>query len=108
MSDSFAEDYAAGDRGIKTYIDRLENDYERSYYMGIAYERRAKAVLSCGPAGSETAAYDFFRQAMDWFEKAEKMRPAGNDDAILRWNGCARLIETNSLSRREVGADFLE
>ena len=25
-------------------------------------------------------------------EKAEAIRPAGNDDARLRWNACARLI----------------
>ena len=108
MSDSFADDYSAGDRGIKGFVERIRNDYERTYYTGIVYERRAKAILAGGPAGSETTAYDFFRQAMDWFEKAEEIRPAGNDDAILRWNGCARLIKSNNLSRREVGSDFLE
>jgi hypothetical protein len=25
-------------------------------------------------------------------KKAETVRPTGNDDAILRWNTCARLI----------------
>ena len=29
---------------------------------------------------------------MSWYEKAEAIRPAGNDDALLRWNACARLI----------------
>ena len=29
---------------------------------------------------------------MVWFEKAEAIRPAGNDDAVLRWNACARLL----------------
>jgi len=29
---------------------------------------------------------------MEHYEKAEMIRPAGNDDAILRWNTCARLI----------------
>ena len=29
---------------------------------------------------------------MNWYEKAEAIRPAGNDDALLRWNACARLI----------------
>ena len=33
---------------------------------------------------------------MGWYEKAEAIRPAGNDDAILRWNTCARLISGNS------------
>ena len=45
---------------------------------------------------------------MNWFEKAEKMRPAGNDDTILRWNGCARIIIRNRLEPREMANDFLE
>ena len=54
-------------------------------------------------------AYELFEQAMEWFEKAEAIRPAGNDDAILRWNGCARIIKRNNLEPREVSAnDFIE
>ena len=41
-------------------------------------------------------------------EKAEAMRPQGNDDAILRWNGCARIINQNRLGPRDMGHDFLE
>ena len=44
MSDSFADDYSAGDRGIKGFVERIRNDYERTYYTGIVYERRAKAI----------------------------------------------------------------
>jgi hypothetical protein len=32
---------------------------------------------------------------MSWYERAEAIRPPGNDDAILRWNTCARLISGN-------------
>jgi hypothetical protein len=32
---------------------------------------------------------------MDWYEKAEALRPAGNDEAILRWNTCARILARN-------------
>jgi hypothetical protein len=46
--------------------------------------------------GSGAMAYDALRQAMDWYEKAEAIRPPGNDDAILRWNTCARLINASS------------
>jgi len=38
---------------------------------------------------------------MNWFEKAESIRPPGNDDALLRWNTCARIIERNKLAQRE-------
>jgi hypothetical protein len=30
---------------------------------------------------------------MRCFEEAEKIRPAGNDDALLRWNRCLRLMQ---------------
>ena len=36
--------------------------------------------------------YDWLREAMTWFERAETIRPSGNDDAVLRWNACARLL----------------
>jgi hypothetical protein len=32
---------------------------------------------------------------MEYFEKASKVSPSGNDDAILRWNTCARVIMQN-------------
>jgi hypothetical protein len=32
---------------------------------------------------------------MDCYERAEALRPPGNDDALLRWNACARLIMRN-------------
>lgn len=104
MSDRFGKDYAIGDARVTEYITRIKGDYERTYYTGIMYERRAKAVLAKEGVG----AYELFRQAMDCFETAESMRPVGNDDAILRWNGCARIITRNNLSARDMGNDFLE
>lgn len=104
MSDRFGKDYAVGDARVTEYLTRIRDDYSRTYYTGIMYERRAKAELARGGVG----AYELFRQAMDCFETAEAMRPAGNDDAILRWNGCARVIVRNNLEPREMGHDFLE
>ncbi len=104
MSDRFGKDYAIGDARITEYLTRISGDYERTYYSGIMYERRGKATLAKGGVG----AYELFRQAMDCFETAESMRPAGNDDAILRWNGCARIITRNNLKPRNMPHDFLE
>ena len=104
MSDRFGKDYAIGDARVTEYLMRIRGDYERNYFSGIMYERRAKAVLARDGVG----AYELFRQAMECFQTAEKMRPAGNDDAILRWNGCARIIAANSLAPRDMGHDFLE
>ena len=105
MSDRFAKDYAVGDGRIQDFVGRMQTEYERAYYTGIIYERRAKAVLEKGGIN----AYELFEQAMEWFEKAEAIRPAGNDDAILRWNVCARIITRNNLAPREMSAgDLLE
>ncbi len=104
MSDRFARDFVIGDNRIQDYLSKITGEYERAYYTGITYERRAKAVLEKGGLN----AYELCRQAMDWFEKAESMRPAGNDDAILRWNQCARIINANQLTPRDMDSDFLE
>jgi hypothetical protein len=71
---------------------RIADDYERAYYTGIVFERRAKARLRRGGPGCGPRVYDWLREAMTLYETAEAVRPAGNDDAILRWNACARLI----------------
>jgi hypothetical protein len=75
-------------------LPRLHDEYDRAYYAGIICERRAKALAHSGP-GAERVAYDWFLEAMGWYEKAEAIRPAGNDDALLRWNTCARILTRN-------------
>lgn len=108
MSDRFGKDYSVSDTQIKDYLARIKDEYQRAYYTGIVYERRGKAALNKKLPGSDSTAYEFFVQAMDWFERAESIRPAGNDDAILRWNGCARIITSNNLKAREMANDFIE
>jgi hypothetical protein len=76
----------------KQTFARLTDEYERTYYTGIAHERRAKAQLHKGHMPHTLLA--LFEEAMKNFEQAEKIRPAGNDDAVLRWNRCARLISS--------------
>jgi hypothetical protein len=104
MADRFGKDYAVGDNHINEFLPRIKDEYARQYYTGIVYERRAKAIL--GRDGVN--AYEMFSKAMDCFERAETIRPAGNDDAILRWNGCARIIDRNKLAPREMANDFIE
>lgn len=108
MSDRFAKGYAVGDSRIQDFLAKITDNYKRSYYHGIVYERRAKAVLRQDTHGADSTAYELFRKAMQWFEQAEAIRPAGNDDAILRWNGCARIIMRNKLEPREMAADFAD
>ncbi len=72
---------------------QLTSAYERAYYAGIILERRAKAKLDTGHPGASHVAYGLFRDAMSSYEDAERVRPSGNDDAILRWNACARMLD---------------
>jgi len=105
MADRFGKDYAVGDNNVNEFLPRIKDEYAREYYTGIVYERRAKAVLNKDGVN----AYEMFQQAMECFQKAEAIRPHGNDDAILRWNGCARIIKRNNLAPRELSAgDLLE
>lgn len=104
MADRFGKDYAVGDNHVNEFLPRIKDEYARHYYTGIVYERRAKAIL----AKEGVNAFEMFRQAMSCFEKAEAIRPSGNDDAILRWNGCARIVQRNKLEPRDMGHDFLE
>ena len=75
---------------------RLSHEYDRAYYSGIICERQGIAVCRKNRPGTGPAAYDWLRDAMDWYEKAERTRPPGNDDAILRWNTCARFLMRHS------------
>jgi len=88
LTDQFAGD-KWGDEAIRQ-AEKLTDEYERVYYTGIVIERQARARLRT-LAGTITA-YDDFRAAMTWYERAEQIRPSGNDDALLRWNSCVRTI----------------
>jgi hypothetical protein len=70
----------------------IQGDYERAYYSGIICERQGKAYVKRGRLGYGAKAYECLTEAMRWFAKAEAQRPAGNDDALLRWNTCARFL----------------
>ena len=75
-------------------IARLKSPYQRSYYAGLDLERRALALLSTGSAPGY-AVYEFLVRAMSFYRVAMDQRESGNDDALLRWNTCARLLNQN-------------
>ena len=78
-------------------LPRLADAYHRSYYQGIIYERQARAQLHRTAPGGGTTAYHLLREAMRCYETAENIRPADNDEALLRWNACARTIMSERL-----------
>jgi tetratricopeptide (TPR) repeat protein len=85
-------------------LQSLRDPYERLYYTGLVHERRAKSLLHAG-ARPHTVLV-LFEEAMTCFEHAEKIRPDGNDDAILRWNRCVRILQQRSDEWREELASF--
>ncbi len=91
LTDQFAGDSSRVIEA-RNVVGRLRDEYERLYYTGIIHERRAKAVLASGTRRGGSHAYELLREAMANYERAEAIRPANNDDAVLRWNACARLI----------------
>ena len=100
LTDRFDEGYAVGVAQAQEVLSRLRDEYERAYYAGIICERQAKTRLHQGHPGAGHDAYEFLSEAMSWFEKAETLRPSKNDDALLHWNTCARIIMGNGLTPR--------
>jgi hypothetical protein len=97
LTDQIPHDPKAFSRAVET-AGALESPYERAYYCGIAWERRAKAHHHSGVHGAGQHVYEWLVKALGHFDQAERLRPPGNDDALLRWNTCARFLG----SHREV------
>jgi hypothetical protein len=95
ITDQFADDLGDSVRRAREVLPRLKDEYKRAYYAGIICERRAKAQRRQSIPGSGSMAYESLREAMEWYEKAEASRPAGNDESILRWNTCARVLASD-------------
>lgn len=95
ITDQFPDDTGDAVKRARDVLPKLKDDYKRAYYSGIIGERKAKALLRRGGLGVADVAHDWFRDAMRWYEKAEAIRPPGNDEAILRWNTCARMLGRN-------------
>jgi hypothetical protein len=93
ITDQFGAGASAGE--ARELIPRLDTEYQRAYCSGIICERSAKVLMHKGIPGANFKAYEELEAAMHWFERAEQLRPPENDDAILRWNTCVRLLRNN-------------
>ena len=97
LTDQFQSGSTDCFRHAEAVVPRLPEGYERAYYSGIICERRGYARASQGGPGSATVAYGWVREAMDFYEQAERLRAPNNDDALLRWNSCLRLCQRYQL-----------
>ena len=91
LTEQFADDLKAFGEAARI-AGQLQDPYDRAYYTGIVWERRATAHLTHDGPVLGPQVYDWLREAMGWFERAEAIRPAGNDYSLLRWNACARTV----------------
>lgn len=97
LTDQFASDTVRLTREAQQLLDGIKDEYDHAYYSGLVCERRATAHLESLSPGSSSRAYDWYTKAMAFYEQAEKRRQAGNDDPLLRWNACARIMMQNRL-----------
>ena len=91
LTDQVPRDTRAFSDAIAT-VSQLDSPYDRAYYAGIAWERRAKARYEAGGPGADRYVYEWIATALQLFESAEPLRAPGNDDALLRWNACIRFL----------------
>jgi hypothetical protein len=81
----------------KQILPRLASAYERVYYAGIINERFARQQLLQSHPGANFAAYEYLREAIVLYDRADAIAPDNNDDAILRHNTCVRMIQWHRL-----------
>lgn len=91
LTDQFAAEGGEME-AARALLPRLQDDYRRAYYAGIIAERRAKKLLQLRPPGTDAIVYEALREAMAHYEEAERLRPQGEDDPLLRWNSCVRIL----------------
>lgn len=111
ITDQFERRLSARYRQARDLLPRMEDPYHRVYYHGLICERRAAALYRRGGPGSGHVAYEWYARAMHHYEKAETLSPEGIDDAILRWNTCARIITRNpdiAAEPEEIRTELLE
>ena len=82
-------------------LAKLESEFERKYYAGVIAEREGKARLRSGQPRSGFHAYDLLRRAMQSFDEANRISAPDNDDAVLRYNSCVRMLEAHPELRPE-------
>ena len=96
LADRFSGDgmLTSFERAMET-VAKLSDQYCKSYYSGIIFERRGKYHFNKGGLGSGNVAYGWYVKAMNALAKALESCDPNNQDALLRWNACARFINNH-------------
>jgi hypothetical protein len=96
------------DRGISTDealegVNRLGDEYRKAYFTGIIHERRAFAIFRLSDYRSGPAVHTLLVYAMECYDKAQALGEGSNEDALLRWNTCARFLIAHPQLARGAG-----
>jgi hypothetical protein len=91
LTDEFGKGHGVSLQEATTVASELASEYERNYYLGVAHERWGRSKLDEG--APPHVGGEWLRKALDFYARAESMRPGGDDAAILRWNTCVRMIQ---------------
>ncbi|MBL7864499.1 MAG: hypothetical protein JNK10_06470 [Cyclobacteriaceae bacterium] len=100
LTDQFGSALSSAAKQAQEIANKLKDEFSRVYYSGIIHERQGNVALNSAVHGSDWDAYEWYMEAMELFERAEKLSPSGNNDAVLRWNTCARTIMQYNLQER--------
>ena len=82
-------------KAAQEVLAQITGEYEQAYYAGLIWERVGHTRIREGGTGGGASAYHALQEAMAHYERAIDFASPGNDDAILRWNTCARVIMQN-------------
>ncbi len=106
LTDQFQENLGHSREEARLVLSLIRSEYEREYYAGVISERAAKALLHSGHAPD--VVYDSVMIAMKCYERAIPLASGDDDEAILRWNACVRLIRRHQLATPKPTADLVE
>ncbi len=98
LTDRFQEGVSANE--ANAMVSKLSDPFGKKYYKALVLERQGKAALKRGYPGCNYDAFEWLEEAMHIYEEADALSDADNDDAILRWNTCARIIQERNLGPR--------
>lgn len=91
LTDQFKQSSSRASKQALELANGLKDEYSKIYYTGIIHERLGAAALGSSLPGADFDAYMWYREAMQFYEKADEINKGDNDDPILRWNTCARI-----------------
>lgn len=92
LTDRFSSQWMSLFEEACSTFKQLPTAYERAYYVGIAWERYAKAQLEVGRAHNAIHA---FEEAIELYEEAAKHATKDDPAPILHYNSCVRALTTH-------------